>query len=83
MYIVYAMHREPEWHGGNSYIGQTYIVKDEEKADVLSEILQKFEKDSEVTWEILDTDFAVEVNDVALDKKDNFKIIINPTKEEL
>tara|TARA_R100000234_G_scaffold17901_1_gene9921 strand:- start:2803 stop:3042 length:240 start_codon:yes stop_codon:yes gene_type:complete len=79
MYIVYAMHREPEWHGGNSYIGQTYIVKDEEKADVLSEILQKFEKDSEITWEILNMDDAVEVNDVVLDK--NNKLIINPAKE--
>ena len=81
MYIVYAMHREPEYCGGMSWVGQTYIVKNEEKADLLSEILQKYEKDSDIKWEILDTDDAVQVNDVALDK--NNKLIINPTEEEL
>ena len=27
MYIVYAMHREPEYIGGNSWVGNSYIVE--------------------------------------------------------
>ena len=47
MYIVYAMHREPEYSGGNSWVGKSYIVETYEKAEILSDVLNKLEKDKE------------------------------------
>lgn len=78
MYIVYAMHREREYCGGMSWVGESYIVKNEEKAELLAKILQSIEKDDDITWEILDTNNSLNINKgdkIALDK--NNEIIIN------
>lgn len=82
MYIVYAMTREQEWHGGNSYIGQTYILKSYKKASQLLEILQSIEKDREITWEILDTYDSESIinDDDEIGLNDNNKLIIKPAK---
>ena len=79
MYIVYAMHREREYCGGMSWVGESYIVKDEKKAELLAKILQSIEKDDDITWEILDTNNSLHIDKgdkIALDK--NNELIINP-----
>ncbi len=81
MYIVYEMHREEEYMGGNSWVGKTYIIESYKKAVVFSDMLDKLEKNQDISHEILDTDDAIKVDTVGFDEKNN-KIIINPEKEE-
>tara|TARA_R100001230_G_C5575441_1_gene95941 strand:- start:325 stop:579 length:255 start_codon:yes stop_codon:yes gene_type:complete len=79
MYIVYAMHREPEYSGGNSWVGKSYIVETYEKAEILSDVLNKLEKDKEISYEILNTSDSIQVNKIAFDE--NSKLILNPKGE--
>lgn len=79
MYIVYAMHREPEYIGGNSWVGNSYIVETYEKAENLSDVLNTLEKNNEISYEILNTSDAIQVDTIAFDE--NNKLIINPKGE--
>ena len=81
MFVVYEMHREEEHIGGNSWVGKTYIIESDKKAVVFSDMLDKLEKNQDISHEILDTDDAIKVDTVGFDEKNN-KIIINPEKEE-
>ena len=81
MYIVYEMHREEEYMGGSSWVGNTYIIETYEKAVVFWDMLNKLEKNIEISHEFLDTDDAIQVDTVDFDKKNN-EIIINPGKEK-
>ena len=77
MYIVYAMHREEEYNGGNSWVGESYIVKTYKKAEILSDVLNKLKGyNNEISYEILDTSDAIEVNTIEFDE--NNKLILNP-----
>ena len=75
MYIVYEMHREEEHMGGNSWVGITYIVETYEKGVILSDVLDKLEKNRNISHEILDTDDAIQVDTIDFDE--NNKIILN------
>ena len=83
MIIVYKMHDEPDYMGGLTQVGQTFIIENYETAELFVDFMQKIEKDNYVHYQILDTDEAIKVNGIGIEETDDGqKLVINPETGE-
>ena len=64
-------------------VGQNFIIENYEKAELFVDFMQKIEKDNYVYYQILDTDEAIKVNEIAIEETDDGqKLVINPETGE-